>query len=174
MSDKAPPIQCVFVDGVFKPARPAMELRAKHHYGEGELVDLVRHDERSLNSHQHFFASVNEAWRSLPDELVDRWPSAEALRKWCLIKTGFCDMTTTVFANRADAQKAAALLIPLDEFAVVDVRDNVLIRSVAQSQSFRAMGKEKFQRSKNAVLEEIARILGATPAEIEDAARSAA
>ena len=54
----------------------------------------------------------------------------------------------------------AAFVRPMDEHAVVLISEAVVSVYTAQSQSFRAMGKERFQASKDAVLEALADMIG--------------
>ena len=62
----------------------------------------------------------------------------------------------------------------LDDFAIVVVTGSVVTRFTAKSQSQRAMGKADFQASKDAVLDLAAQLIGATPQQIEESARTAA
>jgi len=48
----------------------------------------------------------------------------------------------------------------MDDYAVVVARDAVVVVWTAKSQSMKAMGKVEFQRSKDAVLTECARLIG--------------
>lgn len=176
MTDAAPPpINLRYEgEGEFKPTSPFWGKRADRFYVVGETYDLVTHQERSSASHAHYFASVNEAWKNLPEDMAERWPSPEHLRKWALIKAGYCVSTTVLFANRKDAEKAAALVIPLDEFSVVDVKETTLTRYVAKSQSYRAMPKGEFQRSKDDVLRVLDELLGTVAGAVAEAGRNAA
>src|SRR5690242_17371431 len=89
MSDIAPPIVCVFENGVFRPAREAMKLRAARFYRDGEQYELVEYHPRSDRSHRHYFACVEEAFRNLPEIFAQEFGSADELRKYALIHTGF-------------------------------------------------------------------------------------
>ena len=48
----------------------------------------------------------------------------------------------------------------MDEYAIVTVTGSLVTVYTAQSQSYRAMGKDKFQASKQAVLDLIAEMIG--------------
>ncbi len=132
----------------------------------GETYMLAEIEERSVRSHQHYFASINEAWRNLPEHLAERFPSAEHLRKWALIKTGYRDERSTVCASKAEALRVAAFIRPIDDYAVVVVRDAVVIHWTAKSQKLRAMGAKTFQASKDAVLNEISNLIGVDATEL--------
>ena len=127
---------------------------------------------RSKVSHDHFFASVEEAFKNLPEDLKDDFASAEHLRKWALIKAGFRDERSIAASSKADALRIAAFIKPMDEFAVVVVREAMVTQYVAKSQSLRAMGKAEFQRSKDAVFDVLAQLIGTDVASLK-AARAA-
>jgi hypothetical protein len=59
--------------------------------------------------------------------------------------------------------RLAAFIRPTDEYAIVDVKESVVTVWTAQSQSMKAMGKEAFGKSKVAVLEFAAGMIGTTP-----------
>lgn len=164
MTEAIPP--CAFVwtdDGVMKPLQPK---RADAFYTVGERYLLAPVSQRSDASHRHEFAWLREAWLSLPDHLAERFPTSEHLRKWALIRAGYSDSHTITCASKAEALRVAAFVRPIDEFAVVTVQGSTVTRYTAKSQSRRAMGAEEFQRSKTAIMEVIARMLGIEPGEL--------
>ena len=133
---------------------------AARQYETGAIYPLAVHEERSANSHRHFFACVNEAHSNLPEHLGAQFPTADHLRKWCLIKAGFRDTSTIPLPTKADALRVAAFIRPIDDFRVVVVHEATVMVYTAESQSLRAMGKARFQRSKDAVLDELASMIG--------------
>jgi hypothetical protein len=142
------------------PQRPKL---ADREYIIGEVYRLGVIEERSTNSHSHFFAAVHDAWNNLPEGMMDRYPTPEHLRRAALIATGWCDSHTLVCSSKAGAQRVAAFMRPVDEFAVVVAKEATVTRYIAKSQSYRAMGKEDFQASKTAVLDHIASLIGVKP-----------
>ncbi len=124
-------------------------------------------EERSAASHKAYFASINDVWQNLREDAADRFRSAEHLRKYALIRTGFADSTSIVASSKAEAQRVAAFIRPIDEFSVVTVEGCTVTRWVAKSQSQKAMGKPDFEASKRAVLDFIADMIGVSPAQIE-------
>ena len=66
-------------------------------------------------------------------------------------------------ASRAEALRLAAFIRPMDEYAVVSASEAVVTVWTAQSQSLRAMGKERFKASKDAVLAAIETMLDLEP-----------
>ena len=159
MGDTIPPLYWRWDGEVLIPLRPTMTDR---HLVVGESYCFVEHHERSANSHRHFFASLNEAWRNLPDELLDEYPSVEVLRKKALIRKGYAEHRDHVCADNMAARKLRAFIKPLDEYAIVDVRENIVRVWTAKSQSVKAMPKGEFQRSKDDVLAFVADLIGVT------------
>jgi hypothetical protein len=139
-------------------------------YGQGEIINVEEVQERSQKSHAHYFALITEAWRTLPETLADEFPSAEHLRKRALIDAGYCTETRMAFRTNAEAVAAAAFVGTLDGYAHCSVVDRVVIVRRAESQSMKAMKKERFQRSKDDVLSVIAQLLHTDPASITEAA----
>ncbi len=126
----------------------------------GENYTLIQHEDRSSISHRHYFASITEAWRSLPEQMGDRFPSPEHLRKFALVKAGYRDERTHVAATKAEALRLAAFVKPIDDFAIVTTTGMTVTVWTAKSQSVKAMGKTEFQASKEAVLNVLADLLG--------------
>ena len=130
----------------------------------GETYALAVHEDRSSATHRHYFALINEAWQSLPEHMADRFPTADHLRKWCLIRAGYRDERSIVCASKAEAQRVKAFVGPIDDFAVVVASEAVVTVYTAKSQSMRAMGKAEFQASKQAALDIIAGMIDVSPA----------
>ena len=164
----APPIPMAFDGEAFRPLPNFLRV-AREHYGAGEIVALIPHEERSIKSHNHFFVLVGEAWKNLPDHLASQFPTPDSLRKRALIRTGHCDAETFVCKFKTEAVRLAAALRSTPD-AVVVIDGKVVTRLTAQSQSLRAMGKETFQRSKDDVLGFLAEMIGVEPAQLARAA----
>lgn len=163
MNDAAPPALPFRWDGEgFFPVARNWALIADKYFVVGEVYRLEVREERSAASHNHYFASVVEAHQNLPEKLAQRFPTPDHLRRFALIKAGFREERSVVCASPAEAQKVAGFIKPMDDYAVVMVRDSVVIVYTAKSQSVRAMGKDEFQKSKDAVLEVLATIIGTT------------
>lgn len=126
----------------------------------GEVYTLEEVKSRSQVSHNHYFASLHDGWLNLPEHLTERFPTQEHLRKWCLVKAGYHDQRSIVASSKAEAQRIAAFIKPLDEFAVVIVSECTVTIYTAKSQSKKAMGAADFQKSKSAVLDLIANMIG--------------
>lgn len=154
-----PPLTFRYIDGHMVPRSRA---QADRHYVDGETYTLEEHAERSLNSHNHYFAALHSAWLNLPVELSDAYPTETHFRKRLLIQAGVCDEQKIVFATANDAIKAAGLVLARDDYCVADVQERTLTIWTAKSQSMRSMGKEAFQASKEKVLELAASLIGTT------------
>ena len=140
------------------PRRPFMrDADARFVIGEGYMLEPV--ELRSAASHRHYFAVVNDAWASLPNELLVRFPSPDHLRKWALIKAGFCDMRHITCASKAEALRVGEFVRPCDSYALVTVKDAVVTIYTAHSQSNRSMDKKTFAASKEAVLRVVGDLL---------------
>jgi hypothetical protein len=165
----APPIPCAYYQGVFRPLGRFADTAA-HHYGEGEIVNLVAHEDRSEVSHRHEFAWLREAWANLPEGLADAYPSAEHLRKRALIATGWCTTQDYVCSSKAEAARwAANLRRETDEHALVIVSEAVVRVHRAKSQARGKMNKADFQASKTAILEWVAALIGVAPEQLTHA-----
>jgi hypothetical protein len=161
-------------DGEFRTISGFWAGRADRAYVCGEVYKMVEHHDRSMNSHRHYFASIAEAWKNLPDEALDEYPTPEALRKKALIRKGYRDERTLVCSTKAEAERVAAFMRPSDEFAIVTFRDCVVREWVAKSQSTKAMGAKEFQQSKSDVLDFVADLIGVSRDELNQSAGMAA
>lgn len=148
------------------PLRPKA---ADRDFVVGEVYRLEIVEERSAASHRHYFASINEAWQNLPEEAADRFATPEDLRKFALIKTGFHDSRSIVASSKAEASRIAAFIRGGSDFTIVVVNGSTITEYRAKSQSLRAMGKQEFQASKDAVLGYISDLIGVKPSELEQA-----
>lgn len=166
MTDTFPPMVFDWTGESFLPLHPK---RADRFLTVGQRYTLVQHLERSAATHNHEFAWLNEAWMNLPDAMAERFSTPEHLRKWALIRAGYSDSHTITCASKAEAQRVAAFIRPIDEFAVVIVSEATVTRYTAKSQSRRAMGAADFQRSKTLIMEVIAKLLGVAPEDLAQA-----
>lgn len=118
----------------------------------GEVYQLDVHEARSLVSHNHYFAAISDIFASLPEGVDERIVSADHLRKFALIRSGYRDERTIVCANKAEARRVAAFVQPMDGYAIVTVQEAMVVVWTAKSQSHKAMDKAEFQKSKEDVL----------------------
>ncbi|HEX7767095.1 MAG TPA: hypothetical protein VF443_10300 [Nitrospira sp.] len=167
------PIECVWTGEVFQPTSLYQVRRADKQFAKGEILRIVHEPERSHNSHAHYFATVNEAWRNLPPLMAERFPSPDHLRKWALIKAGYCNTHSMPCSSATEARRLAAFIRPMDEFSVVTVERSMVTMYTSQSQSYRSMDKKTFQESKDKVLEVLAVEIGVAKQELSDAGKAA-
>ena len=136
------------------------------HDGETVFVSVERG--RSGNSHRHQFAWLHDAWHSLPESEQNQ-PYAETpetLRKHALIATGYNQTAVIDCGANATALRIKAHMIAAETrahgYALAQVRGTVLTVWTPESQSVRAMGGERFQASKTAIMDWIAANIGVT------------
>lgn len=171
---EAAPIAFIWDGEVMRPASPVWARRADKQFVIGAIHHLVQEEPRSGSSHGHYFAVLTEAWRNLPEALAEQFPSVEHLRKYALIEAGFCNVSSMPCAGEAGAQRVADFIRPLADYATVTAHKNIITVRTAKSQSYRAMGKADFQRSKEAVLEIVSAMIQVAREELADAAGKAA
>ena len=133
-------------------------------------------DEVSSANRAQFFATVRDAWATLPERLADRFPSAESLRKHALVASGFCDDRKIVCATKAEAQRWARNLtmLPGYEYAVIVAKDTIVLVRTPKSQKARHMKKAEFNDSRDGVMREIAKLLDTPQTDLEQTVGRAA
>lgn len=132
----------------------------------GEDYTLVPHEDRSMASHRQYFAAIKDGFNNLPERLHARWPTAEHLRKWCLVECNLFDEKEFDCPDETFAKRLGYFIRTEDEYAVISIhktegtkRVKVIVRR-AKSQSMQSMGKAEFQASKQAVLDLIESFIG--------------
>ena len=139
---------------------PRFAERSRKQYKVGETYRLVEENERSMQSHNHFFSCIQESWKNLPHDIAESYPSPDHLRRWALVRAGFADERSIVAGSNEEARRIAAFVRPSDPYAVITVGGCVVKVFTAKSQSRKAMGAKDFQASKTAVLEIVAGLVG--------------
>ena len=159
------PIECVWDGERFTPASQYQHRLASEQFGAGELVTLARDEQRSEASHNHEFAWLREAWKSLPEQYaMEPWAqSPEHLRKYALCRSGFCTTETVAAGSNAAALRIASFIRGREEYTLVSVQGSTVHVFTPESQSRKAMGKTRFQESKAAIMDLIAGLIGCTP-----------
>jgi hypothetical protein len=151
-------IRCRWAGGVLSPVGNYAMARACDLMAEGDSVFVTIEHPRSDATHKHQFATIKDAWETLPESLQDApWAATpETLRKHALCVTGFCNSYVIDCGSKAAAERVAGPLraaeVGRHGYAIVSVRGPVVAVWTPQSQSARAMGGKEFQRSKEAVL----------------------
>jgi hypothetical protein len=142
--------------------------RCNDQFVVGERYTLVVSEDRSAVSHRHFFATVTEAWHNLPEDLAERFPTSDHLRKYALIRAGFRDERSFACHSGEEARRLASFIKPMDDFAVVTVSESLVCVYTAKSQSLKSMGKKDFQASKDAVLRILSELIGTDATTLRD------
>jgi hypothetical protein len=134
---------------------------------------LESHFERSAPRHRAYFASLAEAWHSLPESTRDELPSPEHLRHFSLIKTGWRNERHIVLGSHREAIRVAAFMARPETFAVIFPDGHRVVEWTAKSQSYRAMDREAFNRSMDDVMRYVAGLIGVSQEELEEQGASA-
>lgn len=154
-------------DGEAFAPLPRFARQCDHDYVIGQRYHMQAVEERSAKQHRMYFATLRDMWLSLPEDLADRHPSVEHLRKASLCATGHCNEMQIACASNAEALRTIATIRALDDYAVCVVRGSVVLVRTAHSQSTAAMGAERFKASMDAVLHHVSGLLGVDAADLE-------
>lgn len=128
-------------------------MKADELFDEGRRYILHALDERTDKTHKHYFAQLRDIWHNLPDRLLQKFPNPDVMRQHALILTGFVTSRTYCADTQAEAKRIAAFIESDDAiYSIVSVQKCNVIELRAASQSYEAMGRKEFQRSKEAVL----------------------
>jgi len=169
------PIKMAWDGESFTPAGQYWARKADEQFVVGEHYLMAPTGGRSTVSHNHYFAAIADAHGNLPDYLLEIYPTPEHLRKKALIRKGYRDEREHVCASAAEARRLVATIRPLDDYAIIEARENVVRIWTAKSQSKPAMPSNgEFQRSKSDVLEFIDGLLGTERGTVEKHAARAA
>ncbi len=126
---------------------------AVRQFGDGGEFTLEPVAERSMASHNAYFAAVNEGFKNLPEKTAARWPSSTHMRKWILCETNWFDEKEFDLTSEKHAKALATFIRTEDEYARIAIRGTKVVVRKARSQSFAAMGKKDFEASKRDVLD---------------------
>lgn len=139
--------------------RPAFraECDAKLVIGADYQIDFL--EDRSAKSMRFYFAALDDIFASLPEgEQV--YVTREHMRHAALIECGFADKLVVACTSNADALRVVSYAVKRDPFAIGTVIDDVATVWNAQSQGMKAMGKDRFKASMDAVLAHCAALIG--------------
>lgn len=167
------PFNVRYEGGVFRPlGRYDAECRAN--FMDGQICRLDAVEGRSAASHNHQFAWLTEAWKNLPEDVADDYPTAEHLRKRALIQAGYFHERAIDVGSTAAALRVAAEFRSREEFSLVIVRGPIVIIRDPMSQKKNVMGAKAFQESKTAIMAIIADLIGVAPEQLQQEAGRAA
>lgn len=157
-----PPLPCTWNGEAFVPL-PRIAKLADRHFCIGDEYTLVVEQPRSDASHNHEFAWLAEAWKQLPEDIAESYPSVEHLRKRGLIEAGYYNEQIVDAGSNAAALRVASAFRARDDFLLVIVRGPFVVIREAKSQSRRAMPGKEFQQSKTALMEVVANLISVSP-----------
>jgi hypothetical protein len=142
----------------------------------GEVYELAESYPRSANSHKAFFAAINEAWQNMPEDIAERWSTPDELRKWCLTFTEFRDVREYRASSYAEALRVAKYLREGQDYSRIEIDEagKVVRQYIPRSQAYSNLNGREFQRSKEQVLDILAKKIGVTVEELEKNAGKAA
>lgn len=122
----------------------------------GEMIstDYLSNDP----TRRRYFAIISECFDSLPDDLAERFKSKEHLRKWCLVKAGWCEMQTIAVGKTV--RQVAEMMRKLDPHAVIAVNGEVITVFTAKSQSRKNQPKPQFMETAEKVYDILSKMLG--------------
>jgi hypothetical protein len=169
MTAKLRPVLFVWTDDeVMKPVDKMLPLCVRQ-FTIGAEYPLEVVQPRSMASHGHYFAALNEAFLNLNEDDAKRFKTVEHLRAWALVKTGFCKETDYPFGSPQEAAFVAKIIRARSSYAVIVVSGDVVKVFDPESQAVYgpdAMPAERFQESKTAVLDLVATMARTTAAEL--------
>lgn len=137
---------------VFKPLSSFLPY-CNREFTVGEVYCMAPVEERSMASHNAFFAAVHEGFQNLNEESAKHFPTENHLRKWSLVQTGYCSETNYACKNAAEARKLAIDLRKRDDYLIIKLHGDVVQVFEAESQNMSNMKKEIFEKSKRDVLD---------------------
>jgi hypothetical protein len=153
-------------NGIAMVPSPRSQAMAEKQFVDGQFYNMVVEESRSANTHRHQFAEIHDAWLNLPEHWAAHFPTSEHLRKYALIKAGFCDVE--------DYPHGKPRRLAIDTYSIVVVGEHATTVYRAKSQSRKAMGAKDFQASKQAVLDIISAMIEVTPETLQQNAGRAA
>jgi hypothetical protein len=157
----ADPLWYRYNGAVMVPMRP--DEAARQFIVDGRYL-LEAHHARAHARHRAYFAALHEAWGSIA---TDDFPTSEHLRKFALIKTGWRQERVLACETRERAERTAAFVRGLDDYAIVTTHDALVRVWTARSQSYKAMGRDDFNRSMDDVLNYVASLIGVSKETLE-------
>jgi hypothetical protein len=116
-------------------------------------------------SRRYFFAALRDAWANLPDQMRDRFPNAEVLRKNALIAIGYCDVMTVVAGSKSAAPQIANAFKARDQYCIAIPRGDVVTIYTARSMARRVLLKKDFLQVADRVFAWIAETTGIDPSQ---------
>lgn len=140
-------------DGEAMVPHPRFSRLAEQSFTAGHAYRMIVQEQRSVASHRQYFAAVHSAWLNLPEHLQLAFPTEDHLRKYALIKAGFCTVRKVVGGRH----------VAVNGYAIICEEEGVTTIYEAKSQDYKSMSKAEFQDSKDKVIELLAAMVEVTP-----------
>lgn len=153
-------------NGKFSASSIYHKMRCEKMFGAGQEITFEELGDRNMNRHRMYFARLKELWLTLPESMAEDFPSPEALRKFALVRTGYCTQKKIVCRSNQDAIETAAFIESLGTYVICEVVMRVLTIWVPQSQAVRNMGKSEFDKSVTDVLDYCERLVRSEPGKV--------
>lgn len=154
-------------DGVFRAYDDFWLRQCRSKFQDGETYFLTNRISRSDKSHRHYFATVQNAYDNLPDDLQEHYPTPETLREQALLATGNYDQRAFVCSSETEAKALLKFISRNRKGVFYSIKGSVLIERTVHSQSAYSMDtKERFEKSKRDVIGFCADLLGVTADEL--------
>ncbi|BBU58549.1 hypothetical protein KU6B_48140 [Mameliella alba] len=169
---REPLLRCIFTGTCLEPDGAIAAAALADKFGAGEVVSIDIDPDRSPRSHNHQFAFVHQAWLNLPESHQGRLyaASSDHLRKHALIKCGYHHADMIALGDPRRAERVAVTLARQSErdevYRIITVEGAVIYSFTAETQKMKAMGKTRFQQSKQDILEFLADMIGVKPDEL--------
>jgi hypothetical protein len=122
----------------------------------GRVYRLEQVEQRSMDSHKHYFAALNTAWMNLREDHPEQFQSPDEMRKWALTHTQFRDVREYRANTKNEALRVAKYLKEGHDYSRVVIDGCVVRQFIPRSQAVAAMSGRDFQTSKQAVLDVLA------------------
>lgn len=162
------------------PDRPSDKAQVEERFGQGEVFPVDLDPKRSTRTHNHYFAIIKNAWDNLPERLANEpfARSTETLRKHALISRNYCDIDTIAIGEEIQAARVAGEMRKIsrraENYQVISTQGTVIHVFTAKTQRVNVMGRTEFNKSKTAVIEWLADLIGTTPEKLASTAKEAA
>ena len=154
--------------GVFIPPGVAVRDMLDKKLVVGECYRLDIYNERSEAFHGKYFATISEAWTHLPMPWDQMLPTPEHLRKYALIKAGWCDSIIMPMKSKTDAIASVHAMKLLDAYCIATATGNVLTIWKARSQRKAFQSAKEFYETAVRVFDVIGGIIGVDPLSLYD------
>jgi hypothetical protein len=175
-----PPFVAIWEGDGFRPLRRFQKILDSH-FVCGRPYTLEERMDRSAASHRQFFATVKDLWANLPQKYDGRWCNETLFRATALAMTGFATVVDHVVDTPDEAARFEVMARAMratrsdsvEDYKLVLAQGNVVRIYHPWSQAYRAMDKDTFQRSSQAVMEWCSALVGVTVEEAQNVGRHA-